>query len=79
MKEHGQLPQKLAFKSTVGGQIKNVHTKNDTTLVTFNVLYVGHAIGRSPQYLNDLTNVACEKYHPTNEERKGDVEEFQKP
>ena len=51
-----------------------MHTKNDTTLVTFNVLYVGHAIGRNPQYVNDLTNEACEKYPQNIEERKGDVE-----
>ena len=49
--------QKQMLTDVVSGRIRNVHTKNDTTLITFQTIYGQRAIGRNMYYLQDPQNL----------------------
>ena len=55
--------QKQIFSRCVGGKIRNVHTKNDTTLSIFQKLYGQEPIGRKMIYFEDVHNIDGKEIH----------------
>ena len=68
--------QKQMLTDVVSGRIRNVHTKNDTTLITFQTIYGQRAIGRNMYYLQDPQNLehSAESQQEAGQEAKTEQE-----